>query len=182
MDLLIDSALLLFLIATALMIVKMHDLFAIVMVAGIYSLASSCLFIYLDAVDVAFTEASVGAGIATILLLATLSFVAQRERRKDIFQPVPFVLVLIMGIAVIYGLQGLPAFGDAGAPIHQHVANYYIERSQHEMGIPNIVTSILASYRGFDTLGETTVVFTATIAVMVLLGAAGTGKKGGPRS
>ena len=58
---------------TALAIVVMRDLFAMAMMAGIYSLLSATLFVVLDAVDVAFTEAAVGAGISTILMLATLS-------------------------------------------------------------------------------------------------------------
>ena len=57
----------------------------------------------------------------------------------------------------------------ATAPIHQHVAPRYIEESPKEVGVPNMVTSVLASYRGWDTLGEVTVIFTAGIAVMILL-------------
>ena len=57
----------------------------------------------------------------------------------------------------------MPAFGDPNAPVHTHVAPRYIGESGEEVGIPNIVTSVLASYRGFDTLGEVTVVFTALI-------------------
>jgi hypothetical protein len=46
-----------------------------------------------------------------------------------------------------------------------------LEASGEEIGVENVVTSVLASYRGFDTLGETTVVFTAAIGVMILLSA-----------
>jgi multicomponent Na+:H+ antiporter subunit B len=49
------------------------------------------------------------------------------------------------------------------------VAPRYINDSPNEVGVPNMVTSVLASYRGFDTLGEVAVIFTAGIAVMVLL-------------
>ena len=56
------------------------------------------------------------------------------------------------------------------APVHRHVAPRYIEESPKEIGIPNMVTAVLASYRGYDTLGETTVIFTAGIAVLALLG------------
>jgi multicomponent Na+:H+ antiporter subunit B len=50
------------------------------------------------------------------------------------------------------------------------VAPRYIEESGDEIGVPNIVTSVLASYRGYDTLGEVTVIFTAACGVLVLLG------------
>ena len=71
----------------------------------------------------------------------------------------------------MYSTLDMPAWGDAEAPVHQHVAPRYLEDSYAEVGVPNIVTSVLASYRGFDTLGEVTVVFTALIAVLLLLGA-----------
>ena len=54
--------------------------------------------------------------------------------------------------------------------MHQHVVPRYIWESLGEVGIPNVVTSVLASYRGYDTLGEVTVIFTAAIGVMGLLG------------
>ena len=64
----------------------------------------------------------------------------------------------------------LPAFGDVNAPIHNHVAPEFIKGSADDIGIPNVVTSVLASYRGYDTLGETVVIFTAAIAVLLVLG------------
>ena len=48
-------------------------------------------------------------------------------------------------------------------------ANTYIYKSSNAIGVPNIVTSVLASYRGYDTLGETVVIFTAGIGVLLLL-------------
>ena len=63
----------------------------------------------------------------------------------------------------------MPPYGDPTAPIHQHVAPRYINDAVRETSVPNMVTAVLASYRGYDTLGETTVVFTAGIGVIVLL-------------
>jgi multicomponent Na+:H+ antiporter subunit B len=63
----------------------------------------------------------------------------------------------------------MPNYGDPDAPIHQHVAPTYLADSKPKTGIPNVVTVVLASYRGYDTLGEVTVIFTAGICVMVLL-------------
>ena len=71
----------------------------------------------------------------------------------------------------------MPHFGDPQAPIHEHVAPRYIYTSPTEIGIPNMVTSVLASYRGYDTLGEVTVVFTAGVGVLVLLGARGSKRR-----
>ena len=60
-------------------------------------------------------------------------------------------------------------FGEAITPLNTYVGMEYMERSVPETGIPNVVTSVLASYRGFDTLGETSVVFAAGIGVLLLL-------------
>ena len=125
----------------------------------------------MDAADVAFTEAAVGAGISTILMLATLTRTARRERPRAKGVPIlPLTVVFITGALLVFGTSDLPRLGDPDAPIHQHVADRYLQRSGEEIGIPNVVTSVLASYRGYDTLGETAVIFTAGIAVIALLG------------
>ncbi len=169
METLIDIVLLGFLVLTALAVAKMHDLFAVVMLSGIYSLISASLFLDLDAVDVAFTEASVGAGISTLLMLASLKLVGRYERRAR-YQPLlAFGVVLVTGTLLIYGTLDMPHFGSADAPVHQHVAPRYLNESMGEIGVPNVVTSVLASYRGYDTFGEVLVVFTAGIGVIALL-------------
>ncbi len=95
-----DILLLALLLVTTVAVVRLRNLVAVVMLLGLYSLLMAAVWVVLDAVDVAFTEAAVGAGITTFLMLA----------------------------------------------------------------------AVLASYRGYDTLGETTVIFTAGIAVLVLPG------------
>jgi multicomponent Na+:H+ antiporter subunit B len=157
---------------TAFGILRMKNLFAVVMLGGIYSLLSAIMFINLDAVDVAFTEASVGAGISTVLMLGTLALTTREEKRikkSALKQWLPLGVVFVTGIALIYGTLDMPSYGDPEAPVHNHVAPRYIDDSLDEVGMPNIVTSVLASYRSFDTLGETTVVFTALIGVLILL-------------
>lgn len=147
----------------------MSDLFAVVMLSGIYSLLSASLFLDLDAVDVAFTEASVGAGISTLLFLATLKLVPRYEKKSRYKPTLALGVVIATGALLIYGTLDMPHFGEADAPVHQHVAPRYLNDSMNEVGIPNVVTSVLASYRGYDTLGETLVVFTAAIGVLSLL-------------
>ncbi len=149
---------------------RLHNLFAVVMLFSIYSLLTAGLFVELDAVDVAFTEAAVGAGISTIVMLGTLALTTDREKTPVRVRPVALVLVFVTGAALIYGTLDMPLYGDPDAPIHTHVAPHYLEDSTAEIGIPNVVTSVLASYRGYDTLGEVAVIFTAGIGVMVLLG------------
>lgn len=170
MENLIDIFLLGFLVVTALAIVRLRNLFAVVMLSGIYSLLSAGLFVVLDAVDVAFTEAAVGAGITTVLMLSTLALTASQEKDKGRHTLVPLIVVVLTGVALIYGTLDMPRYGDPLAPIHQHVAPRYLQETPTEIGVPNVVTAVLASYRGYDTLGEVTVIFTAGVGVMLLLG------------
>jgi multicomponent Na+:H+ antiporter subunit B len=149
----------------------MKQLFGVAMLSGIYSLLSAAFFVALDAVDVAFTEAAVGAGMSTVLVLSGIALTAKRERRvsrKRRF--LPLVICAVTGGALVYATIDMPAFGDADAPANAYVGRAYIEATPDDIEVPNIVTAILASYRGFDTLGETVVVFTAGLACLLLLG------------
>jgi len=167
----IDVLLLAFMIVIALAIVRMRDLFGVAMLFSLFSLLSAGVFTVMDAADVAFTEAAVGAGVSTILMLATLTRTERKEKRQPARTPlVALTVVFVTGALLVFGTSDLPRLGDPDAPIHHHVANRYLEQSGTEIGIPNVVTSVLASYRGYDTLGETTVIFTAGIAVVALLG------------
>lgn len=149
---------------------RLRDLFAVVMLGGMYSLISAGLFITLDAVDVAFTEAAVGAGISTVLLLGALALTGPKQQKPKHTPLIPLAVVTVTGAVLIWGTLDMPRFASPEAPIHHHVAPRYIKDSPHEIGVPNMVTSVLASYRGFDTLGEVTVIFTAGVGVLALLG------------
>ncbi len=166
----IIHALLVFMVLTALALVRIRNLFAVVMLSGIYSLLGALIYVVMDAVDVAFTEAAVGAGIATVLMLGTLALTTAEEKLHKPFRLMPLLTVFVTGSILIYGTLDMPLYGDPTAPIHQHVARRYIEKSGNEVGPPNIVTSVLASYRGYDTLGETFVVFTAATGVLAIIG------------
>lgn len=166
----VDIVLLAILGIVAIGILRSRNLFAITMLSGIYSLASAALLVTLDAVDVAFTEAAVGAGVSTVLMLATLTLTRRTEKASGRLHPGPLLVTLMVGAALIYGTLDMPRFGDADAPAMKHIAPEYIEGTEKDIQMPNIVTAILASYRGYDTLGETTVIFTAGIGVLFLIG------------
>ncbi|MFT5111248.1 MAG: multicomponent Na+:H+ antiporter subunit B [Parasphingorhabdus sp.] len=157
-------------IITALAAIRLTDLFAVVIMFSIYSLLAASVFVVMDAVDVAFTEAAVGAGISTILMLGTLSLTDRWTKPSKNKPMLALSVVSITGAVLIYGTLDMPTFGDPQAPVHQHVAPHYLTQSASETGLPNVVTSVLASYRGYDTFGELTVIFTAGIGVLALLG------------
>jgi multicomponent Na+:H+ antiporter subunit B len=186
----VDDLILAILVGLALAAVRLRDLLGATAVLGAYSLTMAILWCRMNAVDVAFTEAAVGAGISTVLMLAAISRVGRHERipsadfaRRE-NRPSPrtvhlgavFVCVVTAG-ALLYGAKDMPRVGDASAPanVHPDVAVHYLVRSLDqpgqpgEIGVPNVVTSVLGDYRGYDTLGETTVIFTAALCVVLLL-------------
>jgi multicomponent Na+:H+ antiporter subunit B len=169
-NLVIDIVLLLFLLIMALSILQHRNLFAVVMLFGLYSLLVAIVFMVLDAPDVAFTEAAVGTGIATVLMLATLSVTkVTHEKQQHKLAKIPFLIVMVTGALLLYGTHDMTNLGDPNAPVHTHVAKRYIQQGKQETGVPNLVTAVLASYRGFDTLGEVTVVLTAGLGILLLL-------------
>lgn len=147
----------------------MRNLFGVIVLAGVYSFLMASVLMVLDAVDVALTEAAVGAGVSTVFLLAALHLTNTTEYPEPRGSWLALFVALGVGAAIIAGTWNLPPFGTADAPIHEHVAPYYLQYTYRDTTVPNFVTAILADYRGFDTLGETTVIFTAGIAVMLLL-------------
>ena len=158
------------LVITAIAIVQARNLFVAVMLSGMFSLLLAANFFLLDAADVALTEAAIGAGISTVLLLGALVITAESEKAPSTNRLVALVVAVTTMLVVIYATFDKPRFGDPAAPVHQHVAPWYLEKTREAIDIPNVVTAVLGSFRGYDTLGEVFVVFTAGIGVLFLLG------------
>ena len=168
---LLDVSLLALLVVVALAIVRMRSLFAVVMLQGVYSLVAAAWFTTIDAVDVAFTEAAVGAGVSTVLMLAAM-LLADRES-KPIVKSRSYgalAVVVLAGAAMLYAVPDLPDYGDANSPANAYVGTDYLARTATEVDIPNVVTAVLSSYRGYDTFGEVLVVFAAGLGVLMMLG------------
>jgi len=167
----LDLALMAILVVVAIAIVRMRSLFAIVMLQGVYSLVCAAWFVSLDAVDVAFTEAAVGAGVSTVLMLAAMLLADRKSNPVPISKQIaPLVVVIVAGLAMFYAIGDMPAYGDANSPANSGPGMEYIERTTDEIHIPNVVTAVLASYRGYDTFGEAVVIFAAGLGVLLLLG------------
>ena len=78
------------------------------------------------------------------------------------------IMILFLAL-MVYATSGLPDHADPQAPANVHVSPFYIENSVKDTHTPNIVTAVLADYRGYDTLGETVVIFTAGLACVLIL-------------
>ena len=165
-----ELPLLVLLILTAGGAIMVKELISAVLLLGAYSFFLALVWAWLGAADVAFVEAVVGAGLATVFFLLTLSQTSPRDTR--IRRPPPPILavvaLLLLGLLLLYAANDLPAFGDPASPASRHVSRHYIENSLADTRTPNIVTSVLMDYRAFDTLIETVVVFTSGIACWLL--------------
>ncbi|MCE2519680.1 MAG: DUF4040 domain-containing protein [Alphaproteobacteria bacterium] len=165
-------ALVVLLIVLALVVVRLTSLLAVAILAGAMSFILATVYTLLDAVDVAFTEAVVGAGISLTLMLAAISLTTRHEapwRGRPAERVVALLVSLASGAGLLYATLDMPLLGDPAAPANLHVAARYIAESPASTGVPNMVTAILASYRGYDTLGEVAVIFTAGVCVIALL-------------
>ena len=165
-------ALLLFVVGVAVLTAMARDALAAVVVFGAYSLGLAILWLVFRAPDVGLTEAAVGAGVTTSLLLVALgrtgwaglgpSFSLSFDARS-LVGPVAVVLALSLT------LPALSPVGDPEAPGFGGASAYYLANAG-SLGIENVVTAVLVVYRGFDTFGEVAVVFAAGVATLVVLG------------
>jgi len=169
--LILDLGLMAILVVVAFAIVRLRSLFAIVMLQGVYSLVTAAWFVSLDAVDVAFTEAAVGAGVSTVLMLSAMLLADRQSNPVKMRRRIgPLIVVVIAGLAMFYAIGDMPTYGDPNSPANSYVGMDYIARTAAEIHIPNVVTAVLGSYRGFDTFGEVVVIFAAGLGVLLLLG------------
>ncbi len=166
-----EVPLLLLLLVTAAGAIMVKDLLSAVLLLGSYSFFLALVWGGLGAVDVAFVEAVVGAGLGTVLFLLTLFRTAPKDTRLR--RPPPSVAMLIvfplLGILLLYAAKDLPGFGDPNSPASAHISPAYLEQSYKDTHTPNVVTSVLMDYRSLDTMIETVVIFTSGIACALLL-------------
>ncbi|RAP33019.1 sodium:proton antiporter [Candidatus Marinamargulisbacteria bacterium SCGC AG-410-N11] len=148
------------------------DLMGAVIVFGAYSFLMCLVWTGMGAVDVAFTEAAVGAGVSTIFFIATVFHTSRTIRYNKWDLSTKFfssIICILMGFFLMVAIGDFPAWGDALSPVNNNVAKYYLENSMEETKVPNVVTSVLADYRAFDTMFETGVVFVASLVIFTLL-------------
>lgn len=166
----IIAALLLLLILLAVIAVRAVDLLAAVVVLGAYGFVMSLVWAGLGAVDVAFTEAVVGAGASTVLFLAALLRTSRRRSPlPDRLRWVALVVVVVVGATLLVVTGSIAPWGDPASPPSRHVSPRYITQSVAETATPNTVTAVLADYRAYDTLIETVVIFSAGAGGWLLL-------------
>ncbi len=162
-----------FVLAAALATAAFRDTLTVIVVFAAYSLGMALFYAFLLAPDVAMTEAAIGAGVTTLLLLLTLAKTV-REDTDRLIERVNIPAVVVFGgllVVMLASLGEFPAVGadDAMAWYNPEVTQHYIENAYDDTGVKNAVTAVLAGYRGFDTFGEAVVVFSAGVATLIVL-------------
>lgn len=164
------ATLLVLLLLLAVVAVRMADLLLATLALGGYGFVMALTWAAIGAADVSFTEAVVGAGATTVFMLAAL---LRTTRRRSPAPPrmrwVALGVCAAVGLGLIVLTAWLPPFGDAATPGSVHVSPRYLTETLRETATPNAVTSVLADYRGYDTLIETVVILTAGLGCWLLL-------------
>ena len=167
------AVLFVFVLVAALATVAFRDVLSVIVIFAAYSLGMALFYAFLLAPDVAMTEAAIGAGVTTLLLLLTLAKTVREDSDRIIERPNIPAVVVFGGLLVVLlaTVVEIPAVGDPTAIAWNNpgVTQYYIENAYHDTGVENAVTAVLAGYRGFDTFGEAVVVFSAGIAALIVL-------------
>ena len=163
-----------FVLVTALATAMFRDVLAAIVVFAAYSLGMAVLYTFLLAPDVAMTEAAIGAGVTSILLLLTIARTARPTTDRTferIHVPAAVACGALVTVLLVLVLPETTAVGDpeAIAWANEAVTQYYIQNTWADTGVQNAVTAVLAAYRGFDTFGEAVVVFAAGVAVLIVL-------------
>lgn len=169
----LDYALLAFVLVSAVVTALLRDILGSIIAFGAYSLGMAVVWVFLRAPDVGLTEAAVGAGVMTVLLLLTIAKTVRPPGEANVGRiDVPSAVVALLLVAALSTtLVALPPVGTGDSPpANDGVTRYYIENSHEETGVKNIVTAVLAAYRGFDTMGEAVVVFSAGVGILLVLG------------
>jgi len=171
--------LLVFTIIAAIVAVETKSLISSVISLGAVGVGVSISFLFLRAPDLAIVQIAVEVLLLIFLIRATIGREVVSVKGNIPWQN--FLIALILSIMLfmfgVFALKDLPGFGN---PIISQVkeapSNIYIEKGLKETGAANIVTSVILDYRGYDTLGEITVLFTAILGVLTIL--RGKSKKG----
>lgn len=167
--LLVDYVLWAILLVVAVIAVASRDIIKSLVYLAIFSLITAGLYMSMDAPDVAITEAAIGAAISTLFFLAAIRIVGREESSQRHYVLAASALLSATFGLVVMAILEMPKIGDPESPANSYLASYYLQNSVEDTGVTNVVTAVLASYRGFDTLGEVYVILAAGISVLLIL-------------
>jgi multisubunit Na+/H+ antiporter MnhB subunit len=156
-----------FMLIAALVAVSIQGLLSSVISVGAVGMGLCVMFLLLKAPDLAITQLVVEILCLVIMIRATIGRGISRVKAYGTFW-ILFVFIFFSGcfLAASYlATRQMPLFGQ---PL-MRVADYYVQNSLPQVGAANIVASIILDWRGYDTLGEATVLFTSVLAVLAIM-------------
>lgn len=164
-----------FVVLGSLVALEVRSLLSAVIALGVAGLGLSTLFLLLGAPDIAITQVVVEVIVVTVLIRTASRVETESEgRRRDRIAVVAgLALVVVLLGFLVHVFAALPPFGAGGGPL----AEWYLTHGTEGTGASNIVTAILLDYRGYDTLGEATVILAAVLGTLVVLRARAKAKK-----
>lgn len=166
----LESFFLILLLFISIIFTFTKDLIHAIFLLVFFSFILSILYLLMNSPDVSMTESAVNACITSVFSLSSLVIIDKAKKINSTkFSKMAFFLITILASIFIYSTAFMPLYGDFSAPVHNHISAYYLANSGYEIGIPSTIASILASYRGFDTLGETSVIVIAGLCIFMLL-------------
>ncbi|WP_341788185.1 DUF4040 domain-containing protein [Rickettsia endosymbiont of Lasioglossum villosulum] len=157
------------LVIISIKIIIAKDLLEAVIYSSAFSLLIGVSYLLMDAPDVAMTEVALGACLSTCVYLNLLRKLPSNLKIIQRTRIISASLICLLFVVTLtyMGLE-LPDYGDEHALLHTHLTKYYVENTSKDIGIPSFIAAILASYRGYDTLGETSVILIAGISVLLV--------------
>lgn len=167
MSLLIDLSFLTLLSLMSVVLVNSKKLLHTVIFSSVFSLICALLYLLMAAPDVALTEAAIGACVTTCFLLAALKYLEDVNAREKI-DVTSLILCGSLCVLLCYAALDFHSYGDESAVTNLGPVEYYKNNFGKDTGLLSIVNSILASYRGFDTFGETLVIFLAGLSISLI--------------
>ena len=166
------ALLLVFMIIAAVVAIWTDDLLSAVIAMGAVGFGSSVAFLLLRAPDVALTQIVVEVLTLVILIRATVGRgVRTASGARDVFGlAAAGALVLLLLVLSVGVMQALPEFGLAPvARLSDAPSVFYLKEGLARTGSGNIVMAVLLDFRGYDTLGEATVLFASIVGAMAIL-------------
>ncbi|MCM8801346.1 MAG: DUF4040 domain-containing protein [Candidatus Omnitrophica bacterium] len=159
--------LLLFMILAAIVAVEINDLLSSVIAVGAVGLGLCLTFLILKAPDLAITQLVVEILSLIILIRATIKKDLPLVRDgRWLFNTLS--TLLFIGFFLIFAWFALKELPEFGRPI-MRISKEYIEKGLQKTGATNLVSAIILDFRGYDTLGEATVLFTAVMGVLAVI-------------
>ena len=163
------------------LILHNNNIVVSILLLNLLSFSSAICYLLLKAIDVAITEIAVGSSISTVFFLFSAKFIIgknefiKKNKTHQIYNIIKNIYLFIISMALFillsFSISNIDSFGNSDKIIDSSnkPSTYYLINTEKELGMKSIVTGTLASYRGFDTMIENFVIFTASIGVLFIL-------------